>query len=69
MHGQVRFRERELSRAVRGASKAGLTVERVEVSADGRFSLVISRGNQDAVPENGVARNAADVVAARLAGG
>jgi hypothetical protein len=48
MDGRVRFRERELSRAVRGAVKAGLTVERVEVSAaDGRFSLVISRDKQE----------------------
>jgi hypothetical protein len=69
MNGPVRFREREASRAIRAAEKAGLTVGRIEVSADGRFSLVISRGNQEAAPENGVAKNAADVVANRLAGG
>jgi hypothetical protein len=49
-HGPVRFREREASRAIRAAEKAGLTVERVEVSADGRLSLVTSRGNQGAAP-------------------
>jgi hypothetical protein len=48
--GPVRFREREASRAVRAAEKAGLTVERIEVSADGRLSLVTSHGNQGATP-------------------
>jgi hypothetical protein len=48
MHGPVRFREREASRAIRAAKKAGLTVGRIEVSADGRFSLVV---NQGAAPE------------------
>jgi hypothetical protein len=48
--GPVRFREREASRAVRAAEKAGLTVERIEVSADGRFSLVTSHGKQAAAP-------------------
>ncbi len=48
--GPVRFREREASRAIRAAEKAGLTVEKVEVSADGRLSLVTSRGNQGAAP-------------------
>jgi hypothetical protein len=49
-HGPVRFREREASRAIRAAEKAGLTVNRVEVSAEGRLSLVTSRGNQGAAP-------------------
>jgi hypothetical protein len=47
MRGPVRFREREASRAVRAAEKAGLTVERIEVAADGRLSLVTSRGKQE----------------------
>jgi hypothetical protein len=46
MRGPVRFREREASRAIRAAEKAGLTVDRIEVSADGRLSLVTSRSNQ-----------------------
>jgi hypothetical protein len=45
-HGPVRFREREASRAIRAAEKAGLTVNRVEVSAEGRLSLVTSRGDK-----------------------
>lgn len=49
--GPVRFREREASRAVRAAEKAGLTVERIEVSADGRLSLVTSHGKQEVAPE------------------
>ena len=51
IRGPVRFREREASRAIRAAEKAGLRVEKVEVSADGRLSLVTSRGNQRAAPE------------------
>jgi hypothetical protein len=46
MHGPVRFREREASRAIRAAEKAGLTVNRIEVSAEGRLSLVTSRGDK-----------------------
>jgi hypothetical protein len=49
--GPVRFREREASRAIRAAEKAGLTVENIEVSADGQLSLVTSHGNQEAAPE------------------
>jgi hypothetical protein len=48
--GPVRFREREASRAIRAAEKAGLRVDRIEVSADGRLGLVTSRGNQEATP-------------------
>jgi hypothetical protein len=50
-HGPVRFREREASRAIRAAQKAGLRVDRIEVSADGRLGLVTSRDNQEAAPE------------------
>jgi hypothetical protein len=60
--GPVRFREREASRAVRAAEKAGLTVERIEVSADGRLSLVTSHGRQEAAPPE----NDADEIIARL---
>jgi hypothetical protein len=31
--------------------KAGLRVEKVEVSADGRLSLVTSRGKQEVAPD------------------
>jgi hypothetical protein len=51
MDGRVRFRERELARAVRGVVKAGLTVKKVDVSGDGHFSLIISHGDQEATPE------------------
>jgi hypothetical protein len=50
MNGPVRFREREASRAIRAAQKAGLRVDRIEVSADGRLGLVTSRDNQEAAP-------------------
>jgi hypothetical protein len=61
MNGRVRFREREASRAIRAAQKAGLKVDRIEVSADGRLGLVTSRDNQEAAPEND-----ADEIIARL---
>jgi hypothetical protein len=51
MHGPVRFREREASRAIRAAQKAGLRVEKIEVSADGRISFLTSHVNQEAAPE------------------
>jgi hypothetical protein len=52
-HGCVRFRQREASRAIRAAEQAGLTVEKIEVSAEGRLSLVTSRGKQtEAAPIN-----------------
>ena len=51
MRGPVRFREREAARAIRAAERAGLRVERVEVSAEGRLSLVTSRDNQGAAPK------------------
>jgi hypothetical protein len=51
IRGPVRFREREASRAIRAAEKAGLRVEKVEVSADGRLSLVTSRGKQEVAPD------------------
>ena len=47
MRGPVRFRECEASRAIRAAERAGLRVEKIEVSADGRLSLVTSRGRQE----------------------
>jgi len=35
----VRFRQREASRAVRAVEHAGLTVERLELSPDGKISI------------------------------
>jgi hypothetical protein len=51
MNGPVRFREREVSRAIRGAVKAGLAVEKIEVSADGRISFLTSHAKQEAAPK------------------
>jgi hypothetical protein len=62
MNGPVRFREREASRAIRAALKAGLRIDRVEVSADGRLGLVTSRDKQEAAPPG----NDADEIIARL---
>ena len=35
----VRFRQREASRVVKAVEKAGLTVERVELSPDGKIAV------------------------------
>jgi hypothetical protein len=70
MRGPVRFRQREASRAIRAVEKAGLKVSAFEGTPDGTIRVLPSQGgrNQEAEPEIGIARNAADVVAARLAG-
>jgi hypothetical protein len=62
MNGPVRFREREASRAIRAAQKAGLRVDRIDVSAEGRLSLVTSHAKQGDAPEI----NDADEIIARL---
>jgi hypothetical protein len=69
-HGPRRWRQREASRAIRAVEQAGLKVSAVEVTLDGTIRVLPSHGgrNQEAEPEIGIARNAADVVAARLAG-
>jgi hypothetical protein len=51
VRGRVRFKETEVARAARGAVRAGLRVERIEVAPDGKLSLVTSRGNQEAAPD------------------
>jgi hypothetical protein len=51
MRGPVRWRQREASRAVRAAEDAGLTVERIEVSTDGKISVYAARRpKEDAAP-------------------
>ena len=69
-HGPRRWRQREGSRAIRACEQAGQKVTGFEVTRDGTIRVLIGQGNgnQEAAPENGIARNAADVVAARLAG-
>jgi hypothetical protein len=67
--GPVRWRQREGSRAIRAVEKAGLPVSGFEVTRDGTIRVLTGQGKQEvAQPDIGVARNAADVVAARLAG-
>jgi hypothetical protein len=40
-HGRLKFRQRDLTRAVRGARAAGLSVAKVEIDADGRIVIVV----------------------------
>jgi hypothetical protein len=47
----VRVRETEMRRGIRAATLEGLTVERIEISTDGRASIITSHGKQEAGPE------------------
>jgi hypothetical protein len=70
-HGPRRWRQREGSRAIRACEQAGQKVTGFEVTRDGTIRVLLDDrggGNQEAEPEIGIARNAADVVAARLTG-
>ena len=51
MRGQVRVRETEVRRAIRAAVAEGLLVERIDVSTDGRASIVTSGKQEVAQPE------------------
>jgi hypothetical protein len=37
--GPQRFREREMTRALRASKKAGIEIERIDVHEDGTFSI------------------------------
>jgi hypothetical protein len=51
---------------VKAAQAAGLEIERVEMSPDGKISIYPARGSPREAPDIGIAKNAADVVAERL---
>jgi hypothetical protein len=40
---KLKFKETEMSRAIRAASKAGVRISRVEVDANGKISVVAAR--------------------------
>ena len=44
-HGPARFKETDVTRALRAARKAGVDVERVEIG-DGRIVLVLKNGDK-----------------------
>jgi hypothetical protein len=46
------FKQTAIRRAVRGATSAGLTVTRVEITAEGKISLVIGDGSTKIEPAN-----------------
>jgi hypothetical protein len=47
------FRETDLRRAVRGATSAGLTASRVEITAEGKIILVVlENGSTKIAPAN-----------------
>jgi hypothetical protein len=39
-HGPHRFREKEMTRAIRASKKAGINVQRIDVHSDGTFSII-----------------------------
>jgi hypothetical protein len=41
--GKMTFRQRDLTRAVRGATAAGLSVARVEVDAHGKITVIVGK--------------------------
>jgi hypothetical protein len=49
-HGKQAFKEREVSRMIRAAVKAGTTPQRVEVDRDGKITVTIAETN---IPESG----------------
>jgi hypothetical protein len=57
------WRQRDVTRALRAAKAAGLEA-RVEITPDGR--LIVSASDQPVPSGNGMAKDAADVVLARL---
>ncbi len=48
---RARFRQRDLERIVRAVLKAGIDVQRIEVSADGRFVVCADNTAHDPVDE------------------
>jgi hypothetical protein len=45
-HGRAKFKETDLTRALRAARKAGVDVERIEFDRDGRIVLVLKNGDK-----------------------
>jgi hypothetical protein len=44
--GKLKFRQRDLTRAVRGAIEAGLSVARVEIDSEGKVVVVVGEPNK-----------------------
>ena len=65
--GPVRFRQREVTRAVKALEAAGLKLGRVEMTRDGDVNLYPKGPNEaPEASDSGIAKNASDVVADRL---
>jgi hypothetical protein len=50
MRGPVRVRETEIKRGIRAAEAAGYRVARIEISSDGKASIITTNGKQEAAP-------------------
>jgi hypothetical protein len=68
MKSQVRFRQREATRAVRAAEDAGLQVHSIECCPDGRIIVHTAKtpATAAAANRNGMAIDDADVIGERL---
>ena len=51
-HGPARFKETDVTRALRAARKAGADVDRVEIGRDGRIVLVLKNGDEASAEGN-----------------
>jgi hypothetical protein len=49
--GPLKFRQTDVTRAVKGALSAGLTVQRVEVDKTGKIVVVIAGNEQESAEE------------------
>jgi hypothetical protein len=58
--GECKFRQREITRALKAARAAGLAVDRVEITSDGK--IVVHVGSGDDLKHT----NTADIVMERL---
>ena len=52
MRGPVRVRETEIRRGIRAAEAEGYRVARIEISSEGKTSLITTNGKQEAAPPN-----------------
>jgi len=52
VHGPSKFKQRDLTRALRAMRAAGISADRVEIGRDGKIVVVIAKG-EDAGKCNG----------------
>src|SRR5262245_10891275 len=58
--GQLRFKQREVARAIRAAARSGVPTKRVEIDNDGKISVILGKPDDGAT--NGENKNPWDEV-------